>query len=53
MAGDKKHVGGRLRWVLPTAGSVDVRSDVPADLVERVVDELLAPAASAAGISGR
>jgi shikimate kinase / 3-dehydroquinate synthase len=53
VAGDKKHVGGRLRWVLPTAGSVEVRADVPDDLVERIVDELLAPAASAAGISGR
>ena len=26
---DKKHAGGRLRWVLPTADGVVVRSDVP------------------------
>jgi len=42
LGADKKHAGGRLRWVLPTADFVTVRSDVPADLVERVADELLA-----------
>ena len=41
LSADKKHAGGRLRWVLPTAEFVAVRSDVPADLIERVTDELL------------
>jgi 3-dehydroquinate synthase len=39
---DKKHAGGRLRWVLPTAAAVEVRTDVPDDLVERVVGEVVA-----------
>ncbi len=38
---DKKHAAGRLRWVLPTADFVAVRTDVPPDLVERMADELL------------
>jgi shikimate kinase/3-dehydroquinate synthase len=38
---DKKHAGGRLRWVLPTADFVALRTDVPAALIERVTDELL------------
>ena len=29
LATDKKHAAGRLRWVLPTATGVEVRSDVP------------------------
>jgi shikimate kinase/3-dehydroquinate synthase len=29
LARDKKHAGGRLRWVLPTGSGVVVRSDVP------------------------
>ncbi|TAM78300.1 MAG: iron-containing alcohol dehydrogenase [Chloroflexota bacterium] len=29
LAADKKTAGGRLRWVLPTADGVTVRSDVP------------------------
>jgi shikimate kinase/3-dehydroquinate synthase len=41
LGADKKHAGGRLRWVLPTADFVTVRSDVPAALIERVTDELL------------
>ena len=31
---DKKHAGGRLRWVLPVESGVVVRSDVPARAVE-------------------
>ncbi len=42
MATDKKHAGGRLRWVLPTASAVEVRSDVPETLVRDVVAGLLA-----------
>ena len=38
---DKKHAGGRLRWVLPTADGVVVRSDVP----DAVVDAAIARAA--------
>jgi 3-dehydroquinate synthase len=33
MATDKKHALGRLSWVLPTAGGVVVRGDVPAEAV--------------------
>jgi 3-dehydroquinate synthase len=33
MATDKKHIMGRLNWVLPTESGVDIRSDVPADAV--------------------
>jgi 3-dehydroquinate synthetase len=29
LASDKKVAGGRLRWVLPTATGIAVRSDVP------------------------
>jgi len=42
LAADKKHAGGRLRWVLPTADGYEVRADVPADLVERTAASLLA-----------
>jgi 3-dehydroquinate synthase len=31
---DKKHAGGRLRWVLPVESGVVVRSDVPDDAAE-------------------
>lgn len=41
LGADKKHAGGQLRWVLPTADFVAVRSDVPAALIEAVTDELL------------
>jgi hypothetical protein len=42
LATDKKHAAGSLRWVLPTADGYKVRSDVPAELVQRVVTGLLA-----------
>ena len=42
LATDKKHAAGALRWVLPTADGYEVRSDVPAELVERVTAGLLA-----------
>ncbi len=41
---DKKHAGGRLRWVLPTADGVVVRSDVPDAIVATAIDALLEPA---------
>ncbi len=42
LSADKKHAGGALRWVLPTADGSVVRSDVPVELVERVAASLLA-----------
>mgnify|MGYP000132531076 CR=1 FL=1 len=39
---DKKHVGGALRWVLPTADGSVVRADVPDDVVRRAAASLLA-----------
>jgi len=50
LATDKKHAGGRLRWVLPTAEGTLVRPDVSDELVARVAAGLLAPAG--AGASG-
>jgi len=47
---DKKHAGGRLRWVLPTADGVVVRDDVPPGPVAAAVAGVLAglPAGGAA-----
>ena len=42
LATDKKHAAGSLRWVLPTGDGPVVRSDVPAETVERVAATLLA-----------
>jgi shikimate kinase/3-dehydroquinate synthase len=42
LASDKKHAGGRLRWVLPTADGVVVRDDVDGAIVERAAAGLLA-----------
>jgi shikimate kinase/3-dehydroquinate synthase len=39
---DKKHAAGTLRWVLPAATGVEVRTDVPADVVARAATALLA-----------
>ncbi len=47
-ATDKKHTGGRLRWVLPTADGVVVRDDVPDETVVRIVRGVLAGAGAAA-----
>jgi 3-dehydroquinate synthetase len=38
---DKKHAGGRLRWVLPTATGVEIRSDVPDGLVREAASAML------------
>jgi shikimate kinase/3-dehydroquinate synthase len=54
LAADKKHADGALRWVLPTADGSVVRSDVPADVVERAAASLLvegAPAGAAEAAS--
>ncbi len=50
IATDKKHAGGRLRWVLPTADGAEVRDDVPDSLVASCVEAILAgiPAPSGA-----
>ncbi len=45
---DKKHAGGRLRWVLPTADGVEVRDDVPDDVVADAVRSILAGGAAGA-----
>jgi shikimate kinase/3-dehydroquinate synthase len=42
LALDKKHEGGRMRWVLPTADGVEVRSDVPDEVVVDAAGSLLA-----------
>jgi shikimate kinase/3-dehydroquinate synthase len=42
LATDKKHAGGRLRWVLPTADGVEVRTDVPDELVVEAAGAMLA-----------
>jgi shikimate kinase/3-dehydroquinate synthase len=42
LATDKKHEGGRLRWVLPTADAVVIRDDIEPALVERAAASLLA-----------
>jgi 3-dehydroquinate synthetase/shikimate kinase len=41
LATDKKHAGGRMRWVLPTATGVEVRSDVPEALVREAATAML------------
>lgn len=45
LATDKKHHGGRLRWVLPTATGVEVRSDIPDDVVAAATLAMLGRAA--------
>jgi 3-dehydroquinate synthetase/shikimate kinase len=48
LAVDKKHAAGRLRWILPTADGVVVRSDVPDETVGEAVAALLEPAGAEA-----
>ena len=47
-ATDKKHHGGRLRWVLPTGDGVVVRDDVPAEVVRDAAASILAGSAAGA-----
>ncbi len=42
LAVDKKHDAGRLRWVLPTADGVEVRTDIPDEIVLDATGSLLA-----------
>ncbi|HSL97601.1 MAG TPA: bifunctional shikimate kinase/3-dehydroquinate synthase [Candidatus Deferrimicrobiaceae bacterium] len=47
---DKKHEGGRLRWVLPTADAVTIDAEVPEARVREIVASVLAgPPAGVAG----
>ena len=48
IATDKKHAAGRLRWVLPTASGVVVRSDVPEEVVASAARRVLAGAPAGA-----
>ncbi|MDH5242478.1 MAG: bifunctional shikimate kinase/3-dehydroquinate synthase [Chloroflexota bacterium] len=41
LATDKKHAGGRLRWVLPTAAGVEIRADIGDDVVHRAAASIL------------
>jgi shikimate kinase / 3-dehydroquinate synthase len=43
LSADKKHAAGRLRWVLPTASGVELRTDVPDALVRATLEEMLEP----------
>jgi len=45
---DKKHAGGRLRWVLPTASGVVIRDDVPPPVVRDATSAVLAGTGSGA-----
>ncbi len=47
LAADKKHSGGRLRWVLPTADAVTVRDDVPTAVVAAAASSMLAAGSAA------
>jgi 3-dehydroquinate synthase len=47
LATDKKHRGGRLAWVIPTADGVETGVDVPDELVVRVATGLLDGTAAA------
>ncbi|HSK52567.1 MAG TPA: bifunctional shikimate kinase/3-dehydroquinate synthase [Clostridia bacterium] len=42
LGADKKHAGGTLRWVIPTGDGVEVRADIPDDVVARAAAGLLA-----------
>ena len=42
LAADKKHAGGQLRWVLPSADGVVIRDDIDPEVVERAASSLLA-----------
>ncbi len=47
LATDKKHSGGRLRWVIPTATGVEVRTDIDDALVREAAAAMLAAGAAA------
>ena len=41
LATDKKHAGGRLRWVLPTSDGIVVRDDIEPGVVEDAAAAML------------
>ncbi len=49
LGADKKHAGGRLRWVLPTGSGHEVRGDVPPEVVRSVAERLLGASVGSAG----
>jgi 3-dehydroquinate synthase len=49
MSTDKKHAGGALRWVLPTADGHTIDAEVPDALVAEVAAGVLSGAAAGAG----
>ena len=55
VATDKKHRGGRLRWVLSTASGWSVRTDIPVAVVEEAARGVLAgtPAGAPGGLRSR
>ena len=52
LGADKKHAGGRLRWVLVTASGVETHDDVPEEVVRAVVADVLAGRPASAGTAG-
>ena len=42
LGADKKHAAGKLRWVLPATTGVEVRDDVPVEVVANAAGSLLA-----------
>ena len=52
LGADKKHTGGALRWVLPTADGHAIDAEVPDDLVRDVAAGILAGRASLATVGG-
>jgi 3-dehydroquinate synthetase len=51
LSSDKKHAGGALRWVLPTADGTVIRADVPAAVVEQAAASLLTAPARRTGVA--
>jgi 3-dehydroquinate synthase len=48
MSADKKHVAGRLSWVLPANDGVEIRSDVPDEVVRDALAGVLVATEAAA-----
>ncbi|MEO6206713.1 MAG: bifunctional shikimate kinase/3-dehydroquinate synthase [Candidatus Limnocylindrales bacterium] len=46
LATDKKHSGGRLRWVLPTETGVEIHTDVPDAMVREAAGSMLVAGAT-------
>jgi shikimate kinase / 3-dehydroquinate synthase len=53
MSSDKKHVAGQLSWVLPAKEGVEVRSDVPEEVVRDALAGVLVAAEAAAEAPAR